>query len=68
MSLSVLATWPSDMDFGIAIRCSRIRNPTQAAAIQSHDSGHMANSYHSLHPTAYPWVHQQWTKTFDHQA
>ncbi|KAJ0107924.1 hypothetical protein J7T55_007136 [Diaporthe amygdali] len=21
-----------------------------------------------LHPTAYPWVHQQWFKTFDHQA
>ena len=23
---------------------------------------------HSLHPTKYPWVHQQWLKTFDHQA
>ncbi|KAG9248350.1 putative cytochrome c1, heme protein, mitochondrial [Calycina marina] len=21
-----------------------------------------------LHPTAYPWVHTKWTKTFDHQA
>ncbi|KAK0618591.1 cytochrome c1, heme protein, mitochondrial precursor [Bombardia bombarda] len=21
-----------------------------------------------LHPTKYPWVHQQWFKTFDHQA
>ncbi|KAA8910545.1 cytochrome C1 family-domain-containing protein [Sphaerosporella brunnea] len=21
-----------------------------------------------LHPTHYPWVHQQWLKTFDHQA
>lgn len=21
-----------------------------------------------LHPTAYPWVHEQWFKTFDHQA
>lgn len=23
---------------------------------------------HSLHPTKYPWVHQNWFKTFDHQA
>lgn len=23
---------------------------------------------HSLHPTAYPWVHNQWLKTYDHQA
>lgn len=23
---------------------------------------------HSLHATAYPWVHEQWFKTFDHQA
>ena len=22
----------------------------------------------SLHPTKYPWVHEQWFKTFDHQA
>lgn len=21
-----------------------------------------------LHATSYPWVHQQWFKTFDHQA
>jgi hypothetical protein len=23
---------------------------------------------HSLHPTKYPWVHEQWFKTFDHDA
>jgi ubiquinol-cytochrome c reductase cytochrome c1 subunit len=22
----------------------------------------------SLHPTAYPWEHSKWTKTFDHAA
>jgi len=21
-----------------------------------------------LHPTQYPWEHQKWNKTFDHQA
>jgi len=21
-----------------------------------------------LHPAQYPWEHQKWTKTFDHQA
>lgn len=27
-----------------------------------------ADNVYSLHATAYPWVHQQWFKTFDHQA
>ena len=27
-----------------------------------------ANRYTSLHATPYPWVHNQFTKTFDHQA
>lgn len=27
-----------------------------------------ANYSRSLHPTKYPWVHEQWFKTFDHQA
>jgi len=25
-------------------------------------------SYHSLHPTQYPWQHEKWHKTFDHGA
>ncbi|OTA54277.1 hypothetical protein K449DRAFT_338882 [Hypoxylon sp. EC38] len=28
----------------------------------------MTPAEEGLHPTAYPWVHAQWTKTFDHQA
>ncbi|KAI0844002.1 3-deoxy-7-phosphoheptulonate synthase [Daldinia vernicosa] len=28
----------------------------------------MTPAEEGLHPTAYPWVHQQWFKTFDHQA
>ncbi|KAJ2977557.1 hypothetical protein NQ176_g4304 [Zarea fungicola] len=28
----------------------------------------MTPAEEGLHPTKYPWVHQQWFKTFDHQA
>lgn len=28
----------------------------------------MTPAEEGLHPTKYPWVHEQWTKTFDHQA
>lgn len=27
-----------------------------------------ANTRASLHPTQYPWEHQKWTRTFDHQT
>jgi len=26
------------------------------------------SAFYRLHPTAYPWEHTKWTKTFDHQA
>ncbi|KAH8179943.1 cytochrome c1 family protein [Sarocladium implicatum] len=28
----------------------------------------MTPAEEGLHPTKYPWVHEKWTKTFDHQA
>ncbi|KAK4242323.1 cytochrome C1 family-domain-containing protein [Achaetomium macrosporum] len=31
-------------------------------------AGAMTPAEEGLHPTKYPWVHQQWFKTFDHQA
>ncbi|KAK4207251.1 3-deoxy-7-phosphoheptulonate synthase [Rhypophila decipiens] len=66
---------------GSAAEASPLRLNIAAAASTAVAVGSIAWYYHlygtahamtpaeeGLHPTKYPWVHQQWFKTFDHQA
>ncbi|TLS26970.1 hypothetical protein PpBr36_05241 [Pyricularia pennisetigena] len=67
---------------GSAAEASPVRLNIAAAASTAVAIGSIAWYYHlygptanagspaeeGLHPTKYPWVHEQWFKTFDHQA
>lgn len=45
-----------------------IQNVQPPDGISKGRSSELTTNVHSLHATAYPWVHEQWFKTFDHQA
>lgn len=53
------------------VRSGRICHDTSGRRVSKATSSHTSNLAHNdirLHATKYPWVHEQWTKTFDHQA
>ncbi|KAK1757527.1 cytochrome C1 family-domain-containing protein [Echria macrotheca] len=72
----------SSSSSGSTADASPLRLNLAAAAATTVAAGSIAWYYHlygptahamtpaeeGLHPTKYPWVHQQWFKTFDHQA